>query len=131
MWWETAPELSKSHHFSGIHQSVTVEEAICEVRIDSSIEERLRCGKCQLNGYRLLDREAKLSYASCLHPLFERVFLNFSRYSLTVAQIQANVTKGLHKFRNRSQFSRDAKRVSDKTHYSHASPISSITVTLV
>ncbi|KER26177.1 hypothetical protein T265_06531 [Opisthorchis viverrini] len=82
----------------------------------------------------LLDREAKLSYASCLqklniHPLFERVFLNFSGYSLTVAQIQANATKRLHKFRNRFYFSRDAKRIYKKTYYSRVSPISSTTVT--
>ncbi|KER22211.1 hypothetical protein T265_09636 [Opisthorchis viverrini] len=82
--------------------------------------------KCQLNSYTLLDREAKLSYASCLqklniHPLFQRVFLNFSGYSLTVSQIRANATKRLHKFRNRSHFSRDTKRTYEKTYYSHAS----------
>ncbi|KAG5441217.1 hypothetical protein CSKR_102431, partial [Clonorchis sinensis] len=46
-----------------------------------------------------------------IHLLLERVFLNFSGYSLTVTQIQANATKRPHKFRNRSHFSRDAKRI--------------------
>ncbi|KAG5445992.1 hypothetical protein CSKR_108123 [Clonorchis sinensis] len=65
-----------------------------------------------------------------IHLLLERVFLNFSGYPLTVTQIQANATKRLHKFRNRSRFSRDAKRIYEKTCYSHASSVVS-TVTLV
>ncbi|KAG5453343.1 hypothetical protein CSKR_109357 [Clonorchis sinensis] len=35
----------------------------------------------------------------------------------------ANATKRLHKFRNRSHFSRDAKRIYEKTYYSHASSV--------
>ncbi|KAG5441794.1 hypothetical protein CSKR_110600 [Clonorchis sinensis] len=65
-----------------------------------------------------------------IHLLLERVFLNFSRYSLTVTQMRANATKRLHKFRNRSHFSRDAKQIYEKTCYSHASSVVS-TVTLV
>ncbi|KAG5453633.1 hypothetical protein CSKR_111582 [Clonorchis sinensis] len=65
-----------------------------------------------------------------IHPLLERVFLNFSGYSLTVTQMQANATKRLHKFLNSSYFSRDAKRIYEKTYYSHASSVVS-TVTLV
>ncbi|KAG5447578.1 hypothetical protein CSKR_101344 [Clonorchis sinensis] len=65
-----------------------------------------------------------------IHLLLERVFLNFSGYSLTVTQTQANATKRLHKFRNRSHFSRDAKRIYEKTYHSHASSVAS-TVTMV
>ncbi|KER25106.1 hypothetical protein T265_07393 [Opisthorchis viverrini] len=82
--------------------------------------------KCQINSYRLLDKGAKLSYASCLqklniHLLLERVFLNAPGYSLTNTQLQANATERLRKFRNRSHFSRDAKRIYEKTYYSRAS----------
>ncbi|KAG5445333.1 hypothetical protein CSKR_111086, partial [Clonorchis sinensis] len=49
-----------------------------------------------------------------IHLLLERVFLNFPGYSLTVTQMQANATERLHKFRNRSHISRDAKRVYEK-----------------
>ncbi|KAG5444234.1 hypothetical protein CSKR_104503 [Clonorchis sinensis] len=38
--------------------------------------------------------------------------------------------KRLHKYRNRSHFSRDAKRIYEKTYYSHASSVAS-TVTMV
>ncbi|KAG5443010.1 hypothetical protein CSKR_107186 [Clonorchis sinensis] len=62
--------------------------------------------------------------------LLERVFLNFSGYSLTATQLQANATKRLHKFHERSHFSRDAKRIYEKTCYSHASSVVS-TVTPV
>ncbi|KAG5448222.1 hypothetical protein CSKR_105722 [Clonorchis sinensis] len=65
-----------------------------------------------------------------IHLLLECVFLNFSEYSLTVTQMQANATKRLHKVRNRSHFSRDAKRIYEKSCYSHASSVVS-TVTLV
>ncbi|KAG5441622.1 hypothetical protein CSKR_114412, partial [Clonorchis sinensis] len=58
-----------------------------------------------------------------IHLILERVLLNFPGYSLTVTQMQANVTKRLHKFRNRSRFPRDAKRIYEKTYYSHASPV--------
>ncbi|KAG5454470.1 hypothetical protein CSKR_114339, partial [Clonorchis sinensis] len=58
-----------------------------------------------------------------IHLLLERVFLNFSGYSLTVTQMQANATQRLHKFRKRSHFSRDAKRIYEKTYYSHASSV--------
>ncbi|KAG5453167.1 hypothetical protein CSKR_106997 [Clonorchis sinensis] len=58
-----------------------------------------------------------------IHLLLERVFLNFSGYSLTVTQIQANATKRLRQFRNRSHFSRDAKQIYEKTCYSHASSV--------
>ncbi|KAG5452110.1 hypothetical protein CSKR_107912 [Clonorchis sinensis] len=64
-----------------------------------------------------------------IYLLLERVFLNFSGYSLTVTQIQANATKRLHQFRNRSHFSRGAKRIYEKTYYSHASSVVS-TVTM-
>ncbi|KAG5453463.1 hypothetical protein CSKR_100524 [Clonorchis sinensis] len=60
----------------------------------------------------------------------ERAFLNFSGYSLTATQLQTNATKRLRQFRNRSHFSRDAKRIYEKTYYSHASSVVS-TVTLV
>ncbi|KAG5445401.1 hypothetical protein CSKR_104666 [Clonorchis sinensis] len=56
-----------------------------------------------------------------IHLLLERGFLNFPSYSLTVAPMQANATKRLRKFRNRSHFSRDAKRIYEKTCYSHTS----------
>ncbi|KER20638.1 hypothetical protein T265_15269, partial [Opisthorchis viverrini] len=54
---------------------------------------------CQLNSYRLLDKEAKLSDASCLqklniHALFERVFLNFPGYSLTVLKSKQMLQSG-------------------------------------
>ncbi|KAG5452885.1 hypothetical protein CSKR_107430, partial [Clonorchis sinensis] len=65
-----------------------------------------------------------------IHLLLERAFLNFSGDSLTVTQMQANATKSLHKFRNRSHFSRDATRIYEKTCYSHASSVVS-TVTVV
>ncbi|KAG5442484.1 hypothetical protein CSKR_114494 [Clonorchis sinensis] len=65
-----------------------------------------------------------------IHLLLERVFLNFSGYSLTVTQLQANATKRLHQFRNRSHFSKDAKQIYEKTYYSHASSVVS-TVTRV
>ncbi|KAG5451887.1 hypothetical protein CSKR_111262, partial [Clonorchis sinensis] len=64
-----------------------------------------------------------------IHLLLESVFLNFSGYSLTVIQIQANATKRLRQFSNRSHFSRGAKRIYEKT-YSHASLVVS-TVTLI
>ncbi|KER33616.1 hypothetical protein T265_00507 [Opisthorchis viverrini] len=75
----------------------------------------------QLNSFRLLGR-VKSSYASCLqklniHLLLERVFPNFPGYSLAVTQMQANATKRLHKFCNRSHFSKDAKRIYEKTYY--------------
>ncbi|KAG5441519.1 hypothetical protein CSKR_109766 [Clonorchis sinensis] len=78
--------------------------------------------------YRLFNRGEKFSYASRLqklnvHLLLERVFLNFPGYSLTVTQIQANASKRLHQFRNRSYFSRDAMRIYEKTHYSLASSV--------
>ncbi|KAG5452842.1 hypothetical protein CSKR_108992 [Clonorchis sinensis] len=66
-----------------------------------------------------------------IHLLLERVFLNFSGYSLTVTQIQANATKRLRQFRNRSHFSRDAERIYEKTYYSRASSVvSTITACL-
>ncbi|KER19566.1 hypothetical protein T265_11701 [Opisthorchis viverrini] len=54
--------------------------------------------------YSLLDREAKLSFASCLQKrnirlLLERVSLNFPGYSLTVAQLQANTTPHISNLR--------------------------------
>ncbi|KAG5453845.1 hypothetical protein CSKR_109617 [Clonorchis sinensis] len=58
-----------------------------------------------------------------IHLLHKRVFLNFPGYSLTLTQVQANGTKRLHKFRNRSHFSRDAKWIYEKTYYSHASSV--------
>ncbi|KAG5454389.1 hypothetical protein CSKR_107229 [Clonorchis sinensis] len=64
-----------------------------------------------------------------IHLLLERVFLSFPGYSLTVAQMQVNATKQLHNFRNRSHFSRDAKRIYEKPYYSPASSVVS-TVTL-
>ncbi|KAG5442681.1 hypothetical protein CSKR_110634 [Clonorchis sinensis] len=39
--------------------------------------------------------------------------------------MQANATKRLHKFRNKSHFSREAKRIYEKTYYSHASSVAS------
>ncbi|GAA49096.1 hypothetical protein CLF_102480, partial [Clonorchis sinensis] len=44
--------------------------------------------------------------------------------------VLANATKRLHPFRNRSHFSRDAKRIYEETYYSHASSVVS-TVTPV
>ncbi|KAG5454705.1 hypothetical protein CSKR_104921, partial [Clonorchis sinensis] len=66
-----------------------------------------------------------------IHLLPERVFLNFSGYLLTVAQMQANATKQLHKFRNRSHFSGDAKRIYEKAYYSHASSVVSTATQVV
>ncbi|KAG5454477.1 hypothetical protein CSKR_113697 [Clonorchis sinensis] len=66
-----------------------------------------------------------------IHLLLERVFLNFSGYSLTVTQMQVNVTKRLLKFRNRSHFSRDALRIYEKTCYSHASSVVSTVARVV
>ncbi|KAG5450883.1 hypothetical protein CSKR_110285 [Clonorchis sinensis] len=37
--------------------------------------------------------------------------------------MQTNATKRLHEFRNGSHFSRDAKRIYEKTCYSHASSV--------
>ncbi|GAA54384.1 hypothetical protein CLF_102680 [Clonorchis sinensis] len=51
-------------------------------------------------------------------------------YSLTVTQVHASATKRVHKFRNRSYFSRGAKRIYEKIYYSHASSVVS-TVTSV
>ncbi|KAG5443505.1 hypothetical protein CSKR_101065 [Clonorchis sinensis] len=65
-----------------------------------------------------------------IHLLLERVFLNFSGYPLILTEIQANATKRLHQFRNRFHFSRDTKRIYEKTCYSHASSVVS-TVTQV
>ncbi|KAG5442325.1 hypothetical protein CSKR_109857 [Clonorchis sinensis] len=65
-----------------------------------------------------------------IHLLLERVLLNIPGYSLAVTQMQTNATKRLHKFRNRSHFSRDAKRIYKKTYYSHTSSVVS-TVTPV
>ncbi|KAG5452265.1 hypothetical protein CSKR_106693 [Clonorchis sinensis] len=65
-----------------------------------------------------------------VYLILERVLLNFPRYLLTVTQMQVNATKRLHKFPNRSQFSRDKKRIYKKTYYSHASSVVS-TATLV
>ncbi|KAG5450233.1 PHOsphatase [Clonorchis sinensis] len=65
-----------------------------------------------------------------VHLLLERVFLNFSGYSLTVTQIQANATKRLHQFLNTIHFSRDGKLIYEKTCYSHVSSVVS-TVTPV
>ncbi|KAG5446746.1 hypothetical protein CSKR_114203 [Clonorchis sinensis] len=56
-----------------------------------------------------------------IHLLLERVFLKFPGYSLTVTQMQANATKRLHKVRDSSHFSRDARRIYEKAYYSHAS----------
>ncbi|KER27258.1 hypothetical protein T265_05662 [Opisthorchis viverrini] len=53
-----------------------------------------------------------------IHLLLERVFLNFPGYSLTI-----NDTERLHKFRKRSHFSIDEKRVCEKKYYSHTSPL--------
>ncbi|KAG5447933.1 hypothetical protein CSKR_100953 [Clonorchis sinensis] len=60
-----------------------------------------------------------------IHLLLERAFLKCSGYSLIVTQMKANATRRLHKFRNKSHFSRDAKRIYEKTYYSHASPVGS------
>ncbi|KAG5443506.1 hypothetical protein CSKR_101066 [Clonorchis sinensis] len=61
-----------------------------------------------------------------IHLLLERVFPEFSGYSLTVTQIEANTTKRLRQFSNRCHFSRDTKRIYEKTCYSHASSVVSI-----
>ncbi|KAG5441521.1 hypothetical protein CSKR_109764 [Clonorchis sinensis] len=66
-----------------------------------------------------------------IHLLLERVFLNFSGYSLTATQLQANATKQVHKFRNRSHFSRDAKRIYEKMCYSHTSSVVSTVTSIV
>ncbi|KAG5451198.1 hypothetical protein CSKR_102628 [Clonorchis sinensis] len=58
-----------------------------------------------------------------VHLLLECFLLNFSGYSLTVTQIQANATMRLRQFRNRSHFSRDAMQIYKKTYYSHASSV--------
>ncbi|GAA32409.1 ecotropic virus integration site 1 protein [Clonorchis sinensis] len=51
-----------------------------------------------------------------IHLLLERVFL-------TATQLQANATKRLHKFRKRSHFSREAKRIYEKTCYSRTTSV--------
>ncbi|KAG5454253.1 hypothetical protein CSKR_113703 [Clonorchis sinensis] len=66
-----------------------------------------------------------------IHLLLERVFLNFSGYSSTVTQIQANATKRLRQFRNRFHFSRDAKQIYEKTYYSYASSVVSTVTPLL
>ncbi|KER20592.1 hypothetical protein T265_10892 [Opisthorchis viverrini] len=74
--------------------------------------------KRELNSYKLLNREAKLSDASCLQKLnihLERVF-SFTEYLLTITQV--------------SHFSRDAKRIYEKTRYYPHAPVVFI-VTLV
>ncbi|GAA55732.1 hypothetical protein CLF_108903 [Clonorchis sinensis] len=48
----------------------------------------------------------------------------------TVTQIQANAKKRLRQFRDRSHFSRDAKRIYEKAYYSHASSESFLPETL-
>ncbi|KAG5446643.1 hypothetical protein CSKR_108302 [Clonorchis sinensis] len=58
-----------------------------------------------------------------IHLLLERVFLNFSGYSLTVTQIHTNATKRLGQFPNRYHFSRHTKRIYERTYYSHASSV--------
>ncbi|KER19627.1 hypothetical protein T265_11654 [Opisthorchis viverrini] len=62
--------------------------------------------KCQLNSFRLLDREPKLSYASCLqklniHLLLEHVLLNFPGCSFTVVQLKANATPQISGFKRK------------------------------
>ncbi|KAG5441163.1 hypothetical protein CSKR_102741 [Clonorchis sinensis] len=58
-----------------------------------------------------------------IHLLLERVFLNFSGYSLTVTQMRANATKRLHKFRNRSHFSIDGSGFTRRLkHYRSKTP---------
>ncbi|KAG5442962.1 hypothetical protein CSKR_107138 [Clonorchis sinensis] len=101
---------------------------MCIVRLQS-------CDKPQLNSYGLLNRGAELSYASRLQNCISTFSLNassriLSGCSLTATQMQANAAKRLHKFRNRSHFSRDAKRIYEKTCYSHVSSVGS-TVTPV
>ncbi|KAG5446372.1 hypothetical protein CSKR_110254 [Clonorchis sinensis] len=87
-----------------------------------SKEEGLRCGTIEQGSKTLIC----ISFTKLnIHLLLERVFLNFSEYSLTVTQMQANAAKSLHKFRNRSHFSRDAKRIYEKTCYS--SVVSTVT----
>ncbi|GAA49253.1 hypothetical protein CLF_102764 [Clonorchis sinensis] len=54
----------------------------------------------------------------------------FTQRPNEVTQMQANAAKRLHQFRNRSHFSRDAKRIYEKTCYSHATSVVS-TVTRV
>ncbi|GAA56822.1 hypothetical protein CLF_111594, partial [Clonorchis sinensis] len=55
---------------------------------------------------------------------------NTAKLRLLCWLFQANATKRLHKFRNRSHFARDTKRIYEKTYYSHASSVVS-TVTPV
>ncbi|GAA55257.1 hypothetical protein CLF_107497 [Clonorchis sinensis] len=50
---------------------------------------------------------------------------------LIISNIKANATKRLHKFRNRSHFARDAKRIYEKTYYSPASSVVSSVTLLV
>ncbi|KAG5443732.1 hypothetical protein CSKR_111033 [Clonorchis sinensis] len=57
------------------------------------------------------------------HPTLESVFLNFPGCSLTVTQVKANATQRLNRFRNRFHFSRSAKRIYEKTYYSHATSV--------
>ncbi|KAG5445997.1 hypothetical protein CSKR_108117 [Clonorchis sinensis] len=115
----------------------------------SEKEEDPRCGDLQTIGQGSKTLICISFTKLNIHLLLERVFMNFSwifidrysnaskcykaifpGYSLTVTQMQANAIKKLHKFRNRSHFSRDAKRIYEMTYYSHASSVVS-TVTPV
>ncbi|KAG5454209.1 hypothetical protein CSKR_111132 [Clonorchis sinensis] len=116
-----------------------MEDDIFHLQNDCFKEEVLRCGVVYLRTptEQLQTTEQGSKTLICtsftklnIHLLLERVFLNLSGYSFTVTQMQANATKRLHKFPNRSHFSRDAKRIHEKRCYLHASSVVS-TVTLV
>ncbi|KAG5455037.1 hypothetical protein CSKR_111711 [Clonorchis sinensis] len=78
----------------------------------------------------------EVSHSSCFRPLTwqlgTEMVLQLSKETRSVRgwTCRANATKRLRQFRNRSHFSRDAKRIYEKTYYSHASSVVS-TVTLV
>ncbi|KAG5452362.1 hypothetical protein CSKR_105210 [Clonorchis sinensis] len=91
---------------SSFHSYVNPQNTSCYILLVKGRRPSLRScplGKQQPNSYKLLNRGAKPSYASRLQNQISTFSLN------------ANATKRLHKFRNRSHFSSDAKRTYEKT----------------
>ncbi|GAA49927.1 protein-serine/threonine kinase, partial [Clonorchis sinensis] len=79
--------------------------------------------------YRRLRGDLILTYALFEQGLANR-FSTVDPANTRRGHVQANATKRFHEFRNRCYFSRDAKRMYEKTYYSHASSVVS-TVTLI
>ncbi|GAA56600.1 hypothetical protein CLF_111193 [Clonorchis sinensis] len=62
------------------------------------------------------------------HAEYEKAFakMQMRTHFQRLLQLVANVTKRLHKFRNRYHFHETRKRIYEKTYYSHASSVASI-----